>query len=70
MGYAGRLGLYEMFPVDKRIREMIHSHAAESEIRSYAFEKLGLKTLQQDGADKILRGLTTPEEVKRVTFAM
>ncbi|MDR1491411.1 MAG: GspE/PulE family protein [Planctomycetaceae bacterium] len=70
MGYAGRLGLYEMFPVDKRIREMIHSHAAESEIRSHAFEKLGLKTLQQDGADKILCGLTTPEEVKRVTFAM
>ncbi|MDR1383279.1 MAG: GspE/PulE family protein [Planctomycetaceae bacterium] len=69
-GYAGRLGLYEMFPVDQQIREMIHARASEAAIRKYVFEETGLKTLRQDGADKIRQGLTTPEEVKRVTFML
>lgn len=67
-GYAGRLGLYEMVKVDRKIRELIRHNANEDAITNHIFTELNLPTLKNDGIEKIKKGLTTPEEVRRVTF--
>jgi general secretion pathway protein E len=63
-GYRGRMGIHEMLTVDDAIREMIMGRANASQIRAAA---AGMKTLRNDGAHKILAGLTSVEEVLRVT---
>ncbi len=68
LGYAGRLGLYEMASVDRALRARIMAEASEDELAAAAFQERGGLTLAQDGARKIAEGLTTPEEVRRVTF--
>ena len=65
-GYRGRMGIYELLPVDDTIRPLIMQHANASTIRSTAIER-GMDTLLQDGAQKVLQGLTTAEELLRVT---
>ena len=67
-GYAGRLGLYEMVSMDSNLRNLIHTGASEDQMAQYAFGEKGLPTLHCDGAGKIVQGLTTPEEVRRITF--
>ncbi|MDR1289821.1 MAG: GspE/PulE family protein [Planctomycetaceae bacterium] len=67
-GYAGRLGLYEMIKVDRKIRELIRHNANEDAISNYIFNECNLPTLKNDGIEKIKKGLTTPAEVRRVTF--
>ena len=66
-GYKGRLGIYEMIQVSKPIRELIDSGAKEEEILSKANE-LGMKNMRQDASMKVISGLTTVEEMIRVTF--
>ncbi len=68
LGYAGRLGLYEMTPVDRPLRDLIFSGATEDLMADFAFAQRKLPTLAQDGAAKVAAGFTTPEEVRRVTF--
>jgi type II secretory ATPase GspE/PulE/Tfp pilus assembly ATPase PilB-like protein len=68
LGYAGRLGLYEMTPVDRQMRDLIFSGATEDQMADFAFKQRKLPTLAQDGAAKVAAGMTTPEEVRRVTF--
>ncbi|MDR1270547.1 MAG: GspE/PulE family protein [Planctomycetaceae bacterium] len=67
-GYAGRLGLYEMVSVDRKVREMIRNKESEDALSHYLFNDHSLLTLQADGAEKIRKGLTTPEEVRRVVY--
>jgi len=67
-GYTGRIGLYEMIPLDRKIREMIRNKADSDTIAGYIFGERSMPTLRSDGADKVRKGLTTPEEVRRVTF--
>ncbi|MDR0390749.1 MAG: GspE/PulE family protein [Planctomycetaceae bacterium] len=67
-GYAGRLGLYEIIKIDRKIRDLIRNTANEDEISNYIFNECNSPTLKVDGIDKIKKGLTTPEEVRRVTF--
>ena len=67
-GYAGRLGLYELVPVDRAVRGMILEHAAEDTMAKHLFGEKGYLTLLGDGREKILSGKTTPDEVRRVTF--
>jgi type II secretory ATPase GspE/PulE/Tfp pilus assembly ATPase PilB-like protein len=67
-GYAGRLGLYEFIPIDKPIRALLMAGANEEEIAEEVFVKRGLPTLRRDGAAKVLEGMTTWEEVDRVTY--
>jgi type II secretory ATPase GspE/PulE/Tfp pilus assembly ATPase PilB-like protein len=67
-GYAGRTGLYEMVPMNRAVREMVRQGASEDAIASHVFEELGLPTLRDDGAAKVRMGVTTIEEVRRVTF--
>ena len=66
-GNSGRLGLYEMIPVDHEVRKLIDRNANEKEFADYVFGKLRLPSLKQDGAVKILQGKTTIEEVRAVT---
>ena len=64
-GFRGRIGIYEMMMVDSRIREMIFKNESTPVIRQAAIER-GMTTLFQDGIDKVLKGITTFEEVYRV----
>lgn len=66
-GYKGRLGIYEMIQVSKPIRDLIDSGAKDDEISAKANE-LGMKNMRQDASMKVINGLTTVEEMIRVTF--
>lgn len=65
-GYKGRLGIFEMLLVDERIREKVLARTSSGEIKKIACEA-GMKTLRDDGLEKVLEGKTTVEEVLRVT---
>ena len=61
-GFRGRVGIYEILNVDEEIRELIAQKAPASHMRQVASEK-GMKTIFQDGLDKIQAGLTTIDEM-------
>ena len=65
-GYMGRMGIYELMLVDDEIRKLILKNVDAGSLKSLAKEK-GLTTLREDGAQKVLSGLTTVAEVRRVT---
>ncbi|MFA5828810.1 MAG: GspE/PulE family protein [Candidatus Shapirobacteria bacterium] len=65
-GYVGRIGIFEVLEVTKKIRELIGHHADTDEILEAA-KKEGFNSMQDDGLDKITKGFTTIEEVLRVT---
>lgn len=65
-GYMGRTGIYELLPVDSDIRKMIMDHSDASTIKEKAVS-LGMTTLLKDGIEKVIAGITTPEEVFRVS---
>lgn len=67
-GYAGRAGLYEVMDVSEEIQKLIVSRATSLEIQHMAISQ-GMITMRQDGYLKALQGLTTLEEVNRVTAA-
>jgi type IV pilus assembly protein PilB len=67
-GYAGRLGIHEIFILTPSVREMISQHSSVLDIERCAREA-GFKPLRYDGLKKVLRGMTTLEEVDRVTAA-
>ena len=64
-GYVGRSGIYEVDVVDETTRNMIHDGAAEHEIETYARSKY--PGITEDGKRLVLNGLTSLEEVLRVT---
>jgi len=65
-GYRGRVGLVEILPLTPKIRELVASSAQEFQIKDAARAE-GMKTLRENGMAKVLRGITTLEEVVRVT---
>lgn len=65
-GYAGRAGIYELMQVTEPLRELIHAHAAESELRRQACAD-GMRTLTEDCERWVDSGATTREEMMRVT---
>jgi hypothetical protein len=65
-GFVGRIGIYEVLEVTETIGKLIIAHASASEIKREAV-KNGMVTMQQDGLLKALEGITTVEEVLRVT---
>ncbi len=65
-GYKGRAAIYEILLINEAIKELILTKAPSHVIKEKAV-KLGMHTLKQDGWDKVLAGMTTPEEVLRVT---
>ncbi len=64
-GYAGRIAIYEILRVDDTIRHLVMENAEASRIKEAAMAA-GMRTLLQDGAAKVLAGITTLEEVLRV----
>ncbi len=65
-GYRGRIGIFEVLPVVDDIRELIMRRATVKEIKDKAIF-LGMRTLRQDGIEKVKKGITTIDEVLRVT---
>ncbi len=66
-GYKGRVALYEVMPVKEDLRELILEGASATEIKRTAI-RLGMNTLRRAGLNKIKEGVTSIEEVLRVTF--
>lgn len=64
-GYAGRVGIFEVFEMNPTVEKLLLNHATSSEIQGQAI-KDGMLTMQQDGYLKAMTGLTTVEEVARV----
>ncbi len=65
-GYYGRAGIFELLTVDEDIRKLILKDSDSNQIRNAARQN-GMKTLLEDGAEKIKAGMTTLSEVLRVT---
>ena len=65
-GYRGRTGVYEAFPVDDEIEKFILTSPSISSLKEKIISK-GMVTIKQDGLIKVLKGITTLEEVARVT---
>jgi len=65
-GFRGRTGVYEVLIIDSELRRMILAGEHASDIRARA-EEQGMTTLRMDGREKVLQGVTTPEEVLRAT---
>jgi type IV pilus assembly protein PilB len=67
-GYRGRVALYEVMPLHEELRELVLAGANSLEIKRAAM-RIGVKTLRQSGLTKVGEGVTTIEEVLRVTMA-
>lgn len=65
-GYRGRTGIHELLLLNDRLRTLVMQRADAAAIRRLAQEE-GMRTLRDDGAAKVLAGITTVEEVLRVT---
>jgi len=67
-GYKGRKGLFEIFNIEEEVRLLINDDAPTTTLRKRGRE-LGMRTLREDGVRKVLAGITTAEEVLRVTMS-
>jgi len=67
-GYRGRIAICEFLPIDGVVSRMILARSSAQEIREQA-NQMGLPTLREDGLRKVGAGLTTEEELMRVTLA-
>jgi type IV pilus assembly protein PilB len=65
-GYKGRNGIYEVLEIDEEIRKMISERASSADIETRAREK-GMLTMIEDGFAKCIQGITSVEEILRVT---
>jgi len=65
-GYYGRTGIFELLVIDNEIRPMITDRIDSQSIKNRAISR-GMKSLRQDGIEKVISGITTLEEVLRVT---
>jgi type IV pilus assembly protein PilB len=66
-GYKGRIALYEVMPIGSEIRELVLEGASTDELKKTAI-RLGMKSLRMSGLTKAKEGVTSIEEVMRVTF--
>ncbi len=66
-GYRGRKGVFEMFEMDARTRDLTFNGASTLELRQQARASGGMLTLREDGVRKILSGMTSVDEILRVT---
>lgn len=66
-GYRGRVALHEVMEVTERLEQLVVSHATGSELRATAIDE-GLVSLREDGFAKVSEGITTIEEILRVSL--
>jgi general secretion pathway protein E len=67
-GYKGRTGIYELLDIDEDLRSELPRRRGSSELRQIAIRN-GMRVLREDGARRVREGVTSPEEVLRVTRA-
>jgi general secretion pathway protein E/type IV pilus assembly protein PilB len=65
-GYSGRKGIFELLKTDAGIRDLCVRRASAGEIKKYALEH-NLTTLRMDGWNKVLQGITSVDEVVKIT---
>lgn len=65
-GYRGRTGIYELIPIDEHLRAMIHERAGEEDMLHYV--RQSVKSITHSGFDKVLSGVTSLDEVLRVSI--
>ncbi len=65
-GYSGRLGIYEILTIDDDTRDLITSNPTLTQLRRHC-RTMGMKTMRHDGMNKVREGLTTVDEILRVT---
>jgi len=65
-GFMGRMGIYELLPVSTEIRKLVMAHSDAMQIKELAIKE-GMVTLYNDGLEKVMKGITTLEEVIRVS---
>jgi type IV pilus assembly protein PilB len=67
-GYKGRVALYEVMRFSEDLKERVLQGASSAELKAEAIKK-GMSTLRMSGIRKVIEGMTTPEEIMRVTMA-
>ncbi|HBU08938.1 MAG TPA: hypothetical protein DEA99_07150 [Candidatus Omnitrophica bacterium] len=67
-GFFGRTAIYEILLLDDEVRSLVVKKTPSHQIKKLAVSK-GMRTLRQDGWQKVLSGITTPEEIMKVTSA-
>ncbi len=67
-GYLGRKGIFELLVVNETVKRLISEKASSNAIREAARETAGLLSLREDGLLKVIKGMTTREEVDRVAY--
>jgi len=65
-GYKGRTGVYELMAVDPAVQALVHNRAAEAELATAA-RAAGLRSMREDGERLVAEGITSLEELVRVT---
>ncbi|MEI8012413.1 MAG: ATPase, T2SS/T4P/T4SS family, partial [Candidatus Omnitrophota bacterium] len=65
-GYMGRVGIFELLTVNEEIKKMVNEKASADQIRAVA-QRAGMRSLKDGGLEKVKMGLTTLDEVLRVT---
>lgn len=66
-GFKGRIGIYELMEINDEIAELVVHRAPLADVREAA-KAIGMHELREDGLEKVLQGVTTPDEVMRVVF--
>ena len=67
-GYSGRMSVHEVLVVDSTIRKMISDKTDIDEIENYAIKNQGMKRIKQSAIDLIKEGISTVDELKKITF--
>jgi general secretion pathway protein E len=65
-GYSGRTGIHELFMLDDAARRLVHEHGSEQALREVAV-RAGMRSMREDGEDRVRSGVTSREEILRVT---
>ena len=67
-GYKGRIAVHEILAIDHTIRKMIVDHEPAENITRYAIEHQGMRTLKASGLKLVKEGVTTPEELMKISY--
>ncbi len=67
-GYSGRIAIHEIVGIDKSMRAMISKGSTTEEIEQYAIKTQGMKLLKDSGMDLVKKGITTVEELLKVSY--
>ncbi len=67
-GYKGRIAVHEILSMDHMVRKMVVEHQSIEEIKRYAIEQQGMRTLKESGLQLVKEGVTTPEELMKISY--